>query len=98
MTTPPLPPPPPGPPAIASITILPATAMVPRGGQFPFYADCVDVNGMHVPPPPDLAWSVDGAAFGSVGPQGLFWDNAPYTVQVRATVGAVSGVATVTVA
>mgnify|MGYP001584070729 CR=1 FL=1 len=83
-------------PPIASITLIPATATVPRGGQCPFQADCVDVNGMHVPPPPDLVWSVDGAAFGSVGPQGLFWDNAPYTVQVRATVGVVSGTVTVT--
>jgi hypothetical protein len=84
-------------PPIASISLMPATAMVPRGGQFPFQAICTDVNGMQVPPPPDLVWSVDGAAFGSVGPQGMFWDNAPYTVQVRASVGAVSGTATVTI-
>lgn len=84
-------------PPIVSITLNPPTAHVPRGGQFPFMADCVDVNGVHVPPPPNLTWSVDGAAFGSVGPQGLFWDNAPYTVRVRATVGSVSGTAVVTI-
>ncbi len=73
--------PPPGAPAIVSITVNPSTAMVPRGGQAPFMADCMDSNGMHGPPPPDLVWSVDSAQFGSVGPQGLFWDNQPYTAE-----------------
>ena len=85
-----------GPPPLASITLMPAQAVVMRGGQLPFQATCRDVNNVNVPCPP-LTWTTENASVGTVGPQGLFWAAQQFTATVRAASGTVSGTAQVTV-
>jgi PA14 domain/Carbohydrate binding module (family 35)/Carbohydrate binding module (family 6)/K319L-like, PKD domain len=85
---------------LTGIAVSPATATVQQGGTQQFTAVGSDQFGSAMATPPALAWSLSGAtAPGTMTGSGLY--TAPTagtpTVTVRATAGAVSGSASVTV-
>lgn len=64
-----------GGPAITRLVISPASASIPRGSAFPFTLDAYDANGVHVPTPPGVVWTVENAdvgRFDAAGPGGFF--------------------------
>ncbi len=84
--------------ALASMTVTPATSTMPVGGTQQFVATGRDALNNVVPVSP--VWSVF-AAGGTISATGLFTAGATpgvYTNTARATVGAISASATVTVA
>jgi hypothetical protein len=82
--------------ALTSITVSPATATVTAGAQRAFTATARDQFGAALATQPSASWGVAGG--GTISSSGLY--TAPTTTgsaTVRATVGALSGTAAVTI-
>ena len=86
-------------PILTSIAVSPASANLAPGTTTQFTATALDQFGNALQAQPALAWSIDAGGIGVVSAAGLY--QAPVTGSgsaiVRASAGAIGGVATVTV-
>ncbi|HTK57101.1 MAG TPA: Ig-like domain-containing protein, partial [Gemmatimonadales bacterium] len=82
--------------SLRSIRVLPPTVSVPVGSTTPFSASGIDDAG-NVVPLGAVAWSVDAPAVASIGSNGVARGLTEGVTAIRATVGGLSGAATLQV-
>jgi len=83
---------------ITSITVSPSAARVAYGKQRQFTAIAYDQTGTALDTQPEFTWSVNAGAIATINQQGLLTaGEVEEEVTVTATVGEISGTATVTV-
>ncbi|HEY2324848.1 MAG TPA: IPT/TIG domain-containing protein, partial [Thermoanaerobaculia bacterium] len=84
-------------PLLQSITVAPSTATTITGGKQPFTATGTYSDGSTRSLTSSVTWTTSDPAFASIDPTGMTTALSPGTVTLRASLGSISGSATLTV-